>query len=264
MTQWRIKKLNEICLVGTGKHDANHATQNGKYKFYTCAKEPFYCDTMKFSGECLILPGNGVNVGEVFYYNGDFDAIHQDLAEKGFPMIEIFSDRIEISNPGIPLVNPERFIDGYLSRNDKLADLMRRMGFCEEKGSGLDKVIFYNEFYQLPPIDVIVTENRTRVSIFSYKTLNELDKKEKVRACYQHACLKYVSNEKMTNQSLRDRFKIEDKNSAIASRIIRDSLEEKLIKEDDPESKSRKYASYLGDYPLIHKKTRCHPELVEG
>ena len=92
---------------------------------------------------------------------------------------------------------------------------------------------------------MIVTENRTRVSIFSYKTLNELDKKEKVRACYQHACLKYVSNEKMTNQSLRDRFKIEDKNSAIASRIIKDSLEEKLIKEDDPESKSRKYASYL-------------------
>jgi predicted HTH transcriptional regulator len=171
--------------------------------------------------------------------------IHQDLTEKGFPMIEIFSDRIEISNPGIPLVTPERFIDGYLSRNDRLADLMRRMGFCEEKGSGLDKVIFYNELYQLPPIDVIVTDNRTRVSIFSYKTLNELDKKEKIRACYQHACLKYVSNEKMTNQSLRERFKIEDQNSATASRIIRDSLESKLIKEDDPESKSRKYASYL-------------------
>ncbi|MCE3255727.1 MAG: transcriptional regulator [Rickettsiaceae bacterium] len=171
--------------------------------------------------------------------------IHQDLTEKGFPMIEIFSDRIEISNSGIPLVVPERFIDGYLSRNEKLADLMRRMGFCEEKGSGLDKVIFYNELYQLPPIDVIVTENRTRVSIFSYKTLNELDKKERIRACYQHACLKYVSNEKMTNQSLRERFKIEDQNSAIASRIIRDSLEGKVIKEDDPESKSRKYASYL-------------------
>lgn len=171
--------------------------------------------------------------------------IHQDLAEKGFPMIEIFSDRIEISNPGIPLVNPERFIDGYLSRNDKLADLMRRMGFCEEKGSGLDKVIFYNELYQLPPINVIVTDNRTRVSIFSYKTLNELDKKEKVRACYQHACLKYVSNEKMTNQSLRDRFKIEDRNYSTASRIIKDTLDIDLIKEDNPENKSRKYASYI-------------------
>lgn len=171
--------------------------------------------------------------------------IHQDLTEKGFPMVEIFTDRIEISNPGMPLVTPERFIDAYLSRNEKLADLMRRMGFCEEKGSGLDKVIFYNELYQLPPINVIISENRTRVSIYSYKALNELDKKEKIRACYQHACLKYVSNEKMTNQSLRERFKIEDHNYSIASRIIRDALEEKVIKEDDPESKSRKYASYI-------------------
>ena len=160
-------------------------------------------------------------------------------------MVEIFADRIEISNPGTPLVTPERFIDAYLSRNDKLADLMRRLGFCEEKGSGLDKVIFYNEIYQLPPIQVIVSENRTRVTIYSYKTLNHLDKKEKIRACYQHACLKYVSNEKMTNQSLRERFKIDDHNYSIASRIIRDALEDNVIKEDDPESKSRKFASYL-------------------
>lgn len=171
--------------------------------------------------------------------------IHQDLIEKGFPMIEIFTDRIEISNSGTPLVTPDRFIDAYSSRNEKLADLMRRLGFCEEKGSGLDKVIHYNELYQLPPINVVVAENRTRVSLYSYKSLNHLDKKEKIRACYQHACLKYVSNEKMTNQSLRERFKIEDHNYAIASRIIRDALEDGVIKEDDPESKSRKYASYI-------------------
>lgn len=171
--------------------------------------------------------------------------VHQDFSEKGFPMVEIFKDRIEISNPGKPLVTPERFIDAYLSRNEKLADLMRRMGFCEEKGSGLDKVIFYNELYQLPPISVSVVENRTRVAIYSYKTLNQLDKKEKIMACYQHACLKYVSNEKMSNQSLRERFEIEDKNAATASRIIRDALDENAIKEDDPENKSRKFKYYI-------------------
>lgn len=171
--------------------------------------------------------------------------IHQDLSVKGFPMVEIFSDRIEISNPGNPLITPDRFIDSYISRNEKLADLMRRMGFCEEKGSGLDKVIFYNELYQLPPINVITDENRTRVTLYSYKKLNDLDKKEKIRACYQHACLKWVSNEKMSNQSLRERFKIEDHNYSIASRIIRDAIDDKVIKEDDPDSKSRKYASYI-------------------
>ena len=101
---------------------------------------------------------------------------------------------------------------------------------CEEKGSGLDKVIFYNELYQLPAINVVVAENRTRVTMYCYKALNNLDKKEKIRACYQHACLKYVSNEKMTNQSLRERFKIDDHNYSIASRIIRDAIDDKVIK----------------------------------
>lgn len=39
--------------------------------------------------------------------------IHQDFRERGVgPIIEIFNDRIEISNPGKPMVNPDRFIDG--------------------------------------------------------------------------------------------------------------------------------------------------------
>ena len=64
----------EICCVTTGKHDANHAVENGKYRFYTCSSNYTYCDTFRYNGECLILPGNGVNVGDVYYYNGRFDA----------------------------------------------------------------------------------------------------------------------------------------------------------------------------------------------
>ena len=171
--------------------------------------------------------------------------IHQDFEEKGFPMVEIFSDRIEITNPGIPLITPERFIDEYQSRNDMLADLMRRLGICEEKGSGIDKVISYNEMYQLPAPDILIQEKHTKVIMYSYKTLNQMDKKDKIRACYQHCCLKYVYNDKMTNQSLRERFKIESKNAAIATRIMKEALKTNVIKEDDPESNSRKYKKYI-------------------
>jgi ATP-dependent DNA helicase RecG len=61
----------------------------------------------------------------------------------------------------------------------------------------------------------------------------------------RNCCLKYVSNDKMTNQPLRDRFQIESKNAAIASRIIKAALTTKVIKEDDPESNSRKYKKYI-------------------
>ena len=171
--------------------------------------------------------------------------IHQDFSEKGFPMIEIFSDRIEISNPGVPLITPQRFIDEYISRNEKMADVLRRFGICEEKGSGIDKVIYYNELFQLPAVNFIVSEKRTRITLFSYKDLNQLDKEDKIRACYQHSCLKYVSNDKMTNQTLRERFQIEEQNSAIASRIIKETVKAGLIKEEDPESNSRKHRKYI-------------------
>lgn len=165
--------------------------------------------------------------------------IHQDFSEQGFPMIEIYSDRITLSNPGQPLISIERFIDEYQSRNDSLADIMRRMGICEEKGSGMDKTIFYIELYQLPPLRLQLQETKTETTVFSYRKFADLDKSERVMACYQHACLRYVSNEKMNNQSLRGRLGIEDKNYPMASRIIKDTLEAKLIKEEHSEGNSR-------------------------
>ncbi len=165
--------------------------------------------------------------------------IHQDFAEQGFPMVEIYQDRIEISNPGQPMISVERFIDEYQSRNDSLADIMRRMGICEEKGSGMDKTIFSIELFQLPPLRFQVQESRTTATLFSYRKFADIDKNERVRACYQHACLRYVSNEKMNNQSLRARLGIEDKNYPMASRIIKDALEARVIKEENPDGGSR-------------------------
>lgn len=173
--------------------------------------------------------------------------IHQDFAEIGTgPMVEIFSDRIEIANPGRPLINTIRFIDAPpQSRNEILASFMRRINVCEERGSGIDKVIFEVEVFQLPAPEFIETDNHTKVTLSTYRSLNKMEREDKIRACYQHCCLKYVSGSRMTNQTLRERFKIEEKNYSTASRIISDTIEANFIKLADAHSKSKKFATYI-------------------
>jgi predicted HTH transcriptional regulator len=171
--------------------------------------------------------------------------IHQNFEEKGFPMIEIYSDRVAISNPGLPLIVPERFIDEYVSRNEKMADLMRRANLCEEKGSGMDKVIFNNEQFKLPALQISVGKVRTTVTIFACRKLSEMSRMDKINICYQNCCLRYLLNEKMTNQSLRERLDINGKNYSIVSRIIRDTLDTGLIKEEDSENKAKRYSKYI-------------------
>lgn len=173
--------------------------------------------------------------------------IHQDFFITGTgPMVEIFTDRIEISNPGVPLINPLRFIDEPpLSRNEKLAAMMRRLNICEERGSGIDKVISQVELFQLPAPDFQVTSNHTKAILYASKRLSEMDRNDRIRACYQHACLCWVSNKMMTNASLRKRFGIEERNYPMASRIIAETIKAELIKPYDPKSKSRKMAKYV-------------------
>lgn len=173
--------------------------------------------------------------------------IHQDFYITGTgPMIEIFSDRIEITNPGQPLIDPLRLLDSPpQSRNEKLASLMRRFKICEERGSGIDKVVFETEFFQLPAPDFIKSENHFKSILFAHKDFSKMNKKDRVRACYLHCCLKYVSGDKMTNASLRERFKIVATNHAIASGIISDTIGSGLVKPSDPDNKSKRYSSYI-------------------
>ncbi|MBD1855520.1 MULTISPECIES: ATP-binding protein [Leptolyngbya] len=173
--------------------------------------------------------------------------IHQDFTITGTSStIEIFSDRIEITNPGIPLIDTLRFIDEPpISRNETLASVMRRLNICEERGSGIDKVIFQVEIYQLPPPDFQVTSNHTKAILYAPQSLTGMDRTDRIRACYQHACLCWVSNKKMTNTSLRERFGISDKNYPVASKIISETLKANRIKPYDSGNTSRKHASYI-------------------
>lgn len=172
--------------------------------------------------------------------------IHQDFQASGASvMIEMYADRLEISNPGLPPIKVERFIDEYRSRNERLADLMRRMGICEEKGSGIDKVVDAAEVFQLPAPDFRVGETRTTAVLFAHQDFAEMSKPDRIRACYQHCCLKYVSNQRMSNQSLRERFKLPESKAATVSLVIGATKDAGLIKADESESTSTRYARYL-------------------
>ncbi|WP_010323794.1 ATP-binding protein [Marinobacterium stanieri] len=174
--------------------------------------------------------------------------IHQDFSITGTgPMIEIFTSRMEITNPGVPLVATERFLDSPpRSRNEALASFLRRVNICEERGTGIDKVVFQTELYQLPAPVFEVTDQHTRTILFSYKTFAEMDKEERVHACYMHCCLKYVNREPMNNPSLRERFDIEPKSKSMVTRVINDALEQGLIKLYDPDvgPKARRYIPF--------------------
>jgi predicted HTH transcriptional regulator len=172
--------------------------------------------------------------------------IHQDFAMTGAsPMIEVYPNRVEISNPGEPIVPVERFIDGYQSRNERLADLMRRMRICEEKSSGIDQVIEAAETFQLPAPEFLKEHRRTNVVIHGQQPFRDMDRDARVRACYQHCVLRYVIRKVMTNQSLRVRFGLAENQSATVSQVIKSTLEAELIRPDEVRGGSRKLARYV-------------------
>jgi ATP-dependent DNA helicase RecG len=150
-----------------------------------------------------------------------------------------------VSNPGRRIIETDRFIDEYRSRSDRIADLSRRLGLCEEKGSGIDKVVSAAEMYQLPAPDFIVDSLRTTSILFSLKPFDELDRDERIRACYQHCCLRCVTRQRMTNQSLRERFQLPAGKMATISRVIQDAVAAGKVKLEDPGAGSRKYAKYI-------------------
>ncbi len=172
--------------------------------------------------------------------------IHQDFSVTGAgPMIEIFDDRIEITNPGEPLVDTQRFLDTPpRSRNERLASLMRRVRICEERGSGIDKVVSQVELLHLPAPLFEVPPGFTRAVLFAYKDLAAMNEAERLRACYLHACLKYVMRDFLTNASLRKRFGIRQNNKAVASRRIREAVDAGMIKPFD-ENAGRKFMKYV-------------------
>ncbi len=174
--------------------------------------------------------------------------IHQDFRSAWSEvLIEIFDDRIEISNPGTPLIDIDRFIDHPpKSRNEKIADFMRRANHCERRWSGVDRALNAIQNQKLPIPKIERNDDFTRVILYRLRPISRLTNNDKARSIYWHCALQFVlTNTPMTNESVCERFWIQEQNKAEASRLIKITKELGYIKSFDPLSNSRKHAKYI-------------------
>lgn len=174
--------------------------------------------------------------------------IHQDFSVTGAgPMIEIFEDRIEFTNPGGLL--PSKRLDRLIgttpeSRNEVLASAFRLYRICEERGTGFQKVVAAIELYGLPPVAFAVLDGAFRVTLYAPRKFADMGKAERMEACYQHAVLRYLSGQTLTNTSLRERLKLNEKQRNTVTNLIGDAIEGGRIKRKDPDA-GNKFAEYL-------------------
>lgn len=174
--------------------------------------------------------------------------IHQDFTISGAgPMVEIYDDRIEVTNPGalLPGKRPDRLIGTTPeSRNEKLASSFRRFRICEERGTGFQKIVTAIELFGLPPLVLAPQENAFRVTIGAPRKFADMSASERIEACYQHAVLQYLSSKTLTNTTLRARFHLHEKTRNQVTNLISDAVNAGRIKRKDMGS-GRKFAEYI-------------------
>lgn len=174
--------------------------------------------------------------------------IHQDFSVTGAgPMIEIFADRIEFTNPGGLL--PSKRLDRLIgttpeSRNEVLASAFRLYRICEERGTGFQKVVTAIELFGLPPLAFSALDGAFRVTLYAPRKFADMGKADRIEACYQHAVLRFLSGAALTNTSLRERLKLGEKQRNLVTNLISDAVEAGRIKRKDPDA-GNKFAEYL-------------------
>lgn len=172
--------------------------------------------------------------------------IHQDLDEHGVHVtVEIFEDRLEVRNPGLPLIDVKRFVDETIARNPDLADCMRRAGICEIRGSGVDRALNAIEDLTRPAPRFIAGSHSTSIVLRKEHAFDDMNMDERVWAAFLHACVKHAAGACLTNASLRSRFGLPTSKIAVVSQTIAAAVELNILKPDPRAGSSRRHARYL-------------------
>lgn len=172
--------------------------------------------------------------------------IHQDLEETGIQIaVEIFEDRLEIRNPGEPLIAVERFVDETRARNPELAEIMRLANICEVRGSGVDRALEQIEGLMQPAPRFQKDTAATRVTLYTERSFDDMTQEERIWSAFLHCCVRYQKSDRLTNSSLRARHGLPSSRSAVVSQTIAAAIEVGFIKLDPRVGSSKRHAAYV-------------------
>lgn len=175
--------------------------------------------------------------------------IHQDLSDREVrPIIKIYPDCIEITNPGESLVPLRRAIGApSRTRNPNTVTLMRNFGHVEELGSGLRRVLEAVEDQLLPAPEIVSENGYTKVTLYSKRDFGRITRAQRIEAAFWHAALHYhKTGQPISNETFRARFHLAKSQASTVTQILKDAVDAELIHPADETvgNRGRKYLPF--------------------
>lgn len=175
--------------------------------------------------------------------------VHQDFrAHPSLIAIELYEDRMEVTNPGEPLFDPRRFPEDTRPRNLSLALMMRELKMCEARGSGVQRALEANESTGAADPRFQAGDGLTKAVLIGKHDFMTMSASERNWAVFMHACRMWSGRRPITNASFRQRYGLAIGRSSLVSLHIQQTMDEGLVAPMDAESSSRRYARYIPFY----------------
>lgn len=164
--------------------------------------------------------------------------VHRDYKKMYQPVkVSMFKNRIEVENPGglMPGLTIFNLVHKREWRNPLLAELMKKFGFGEMDGQGIDRLYAATLAIKVPPPIFVEHQNSFIVILSAPKVYEDFTPEEKRLMVIVLA----IMQETLDNESVRNCFGVSGEK---ASTLIKSMVAEKVLQ---PSSTSRKYAKYI-------------------
>src|SRR5262249_15648911 len=146
---------------------------------------------------------------------------HQDFdAQPGQIRVELYENRLEVTNPGRPVMDVKEFVRMSNPRNVDLSAKMREMNMCENRGSGIQRLLSEKEKHRRADPEFQVVRSLTKARITGKQNFTSLTLEERLWAVFMHTSFRYESGGYMTNATFRERYGLGKAKTALVTNAI--------------------------------------------